>query len=283
MTTRLFLRLGVGALMVAAWAPEGIDAQEWRTMAVSRQAADESSLDVELRHAAGVLRLEPAGGRTLYSMELRYDEDSFEPVAEFDGRRLELGIEGTGRDLRINSDDNQARMDVALSRQVPLELSLAFGAGRAEVELGGLRLTDLEIETGASETLMEVSAPNRERLRHARIAVGAAQFTGRKLGNLNADRFEVEAGVGEVVLDLTGEWERDTSIEVQMGLGSLELRIPEGLGVKLVKQAFLTSLDAPGMDRRGDAWYSPDWATAERQVTVDVEAAFGSVKVVWLR
>ncbi len=278
------LRAITGAVLAVGvtWASP-LEAQEWRTTAVSRQLSDESRLDVELRHAAGVLRLEPASGRTLYSMELRYDEDAFEPVTDFDGRRLRLGIEGTGRDLRINSDDNQARMNVALSTQVPLDLSLEFGAGLAEVDVGGLRLTDLDVETGASETRMTVSRPNRERLRHARIAVGAAQFTGEGLGNLNADRFEIEAGVGEVILDLTGAWERDSDIEVRMGLGSLELRIPDGLGVKLVKQAFLTSLDAPEMDRKGDAWYSDDWATADRQVTVDVEAAFGTVKVVWLR
>ena len=151
------------------------------------------------------------------------------------------------------------------------------------MDLGGLRLTRLQIETGASETEMTVSRPNREVMESGRIAVGAAQFTARQLGNLNAERLEVQAGVGEVVLDLTGEWNSDGRITVEMGLGALELRVPEGLGIKLVKQSFLTSLDAPRMDREGDAWYSRDWESADRRVTIDVTAAFGSVKVVWLQ
>jgi hypothetical protein len=262
--------------------PAGVRAQEWRTMSVSRQLSGESSLEVELNHVAGVLHLEPSNGRVLYSMDLRYDERAFDPIAEFDGRRLHLGVEGRGRDLRIKSDGSDAEMRVALTRDVPMDLSLRFGAGRADVALGGLRLVGMEIETGASETEMTVSRPNREIMRSGRIAVGAAQFTALQLGNLNAERLEVEAGVGEVVLDLSGEWKRDGNIEVTMGLGSLELRVPEGLGLKLVKQAFLTSLDAPEMDRDGDVWYSRDWESAERRVTVEVAAAFGAVKVVWL-
>ena len=263
--------------------PAGVAGQEWRTMSVSRQLSGESSLEVDLTHAAGVLYLEPSGGRVLYSMDLRFDERAFDPVAEFDGRRLRLGIEGRGRDIRIKSDGSDAEMRVALTREIPMDLSLGFGAGRAHVDLGGLRLTRLQIETGASETEMTVSRPNREVMESGRIAVGAAQFTARQLGNLNAERLEVQAGVGEVVLDLTGEWNSDGRITVEMGLGALELRVPEGLGIKLVKQSFLTSLDAPRMDREGDAWYSRDWESADRRVTIDVTAAFGSVKVVWLQ
>jgi hypothetical protein len=103
------------------------------------------------------------------------------------------------------------------------------------------------------------------------------------LGNLNTDHIEVSAGVGSVTLELDGDWQRDATVEVHMGLGSLELRIPEGLGVRLVRETVLTSLDPEGLIKRGDAYYSPDWERAQRRVTVDVDAAFGSIKVVWLR
>jgi len=35
--------------------------------------------------------------------------------------------------------------------------------------------------------------------------------------------------------------------------------------------------------KRGDAYYSPDWEEADRKLTIDLDAAFGSVKVVWIR
>jgi hypothetical protein len=68
-----------------------------------------------------------------------------------------------------------------------------------------------------------------------------------------------------------------------MGLGRLELRIPEGLGIRLSKDSFLTSLDSEGLVKRGDSYYSVDWEEAEHQVTIELDAAFGSVDVVWVR
>ena len=89
--------------------------------------------------------------------------------------------------------------------------------------------------------------------------------------------------MGSVVLDFRGEWNRDANVSVDMGLGALELRFPEGLGVKLMKDTFLTSLDSEGLMKRGDAYYSMDWDNAPYRVTVTVDAAFGSIDVVWVR
>jgi len=104
----------------------------------------------------------------------------------------------------------------------------------------------------------------------------------RKLGNLNSERINVDAGVGNVVLGFRGDWQGDATVSVDMGLGALELRFPEGLGVRLVKDTFLTSLDSEGLMKRGDSYYSVDWEEAEHRVTVTVDAAFCSIDVVWV-
>ena len=93
----------------------------------------------------------------------------------------------------------------------------------------------------------------------------------------------MDAGVGDIDLDFTGEWRRDARISIDMGLGTLTLRFPKGLGVKLVKDTLLTPLDSEGLIKNGYAYYSLDYDEAECQVTVDVDAAFGSIHVVWVR
>ena len=67
------------------------------------------------------------------------------------------------------------------------------------------------------------------------------------------------------------------------GLGALELRIPEALGVRLEKDGFLVSLDSERLVKRGYAYYSLDWEDADRRVMIDLDPAFGSIKVVWVR
>jgi hypothetical protein len=249
---------------------------------MSRQISGDTELDVRVRFGAGRLRIGPGAPGSLYRMELRYDEDSFEPVASYEAGKLDLGVDGTKHNLRWRKEDAQ-EMELSLAREVPMTLDLDFGAVQAEVDLGGLQMTALELHTGASESRIDISEPNPVRMSHANMAVGAADFHVRNLGNLNAERITVDAGVGNVELDFRGEWRGDASVSVDMGLGALELRFPEGLGVKLMKDTFLTSLDSEGLVKRGDAYYSVDWNEADYRVTVTVDAAFGSIDVVWVR
>ncbi len=272
--------VAVAALLVL---PLSVDAQSWRTVTMSRQLSGEDDLRVSVSYGAGHFKVRPAAEGVLYRMQLRYDEEVMEPQAEFEGHRLHLGVESVGRGIRIGKKSSGGEMDLMLSREVPMDLDLEFGAVRAELDLGGMWLTGLDLSTGASESTVDISEPNPAEMRLATFEVGAADFTVRHLGNLNARRIEVDAGVGDIALWFNGDWQQDAAVSIDMGLGALELRFPEGLGVRFKKDSFLTSLDSEGLVKRGDAYYSLDWETADRKITVDLDAAFGSVRVVWVR
>jgi hypothetical protein len=260
-----------------------LEGQSWRTVTMSRQRTDDTPLDVTVGYHAGQLRIRPAGGGLLYRMHLRYDEAAARPVARYQGRSLRLGLEGMEGEGWRSAKREGGELSLELGRGLPMNLVLEFGAGRADLDLGGISLSGLKVKTGASESRLDVASPNPVAMRRATLEVGAAEFVGRNLGNLNADAIDVSAGVGAVTLEFTGEWQRHADVSVDMGLGSLELRFPEGLGVRLESNTFLASFDAEGMVKRGEAYYSPDWDRAAERVSVDIDAAFGSVTVVWLR
>ena len=257
--------------------------QSWRTVTMSRQLSGESDMKVRIRYGAGRLSINPGEPGSLYRMHLRYDEDTFEPVARYENDRLDLGVESIRNHIDWPRDRDSGEMALTLARNVPMDLDLEFGAVRAVLDLGGLQMTELNVSTGASESRISFSEPNPIRMRSAAFEAGAADFHVRDLGNLNAEEISVDAGVGNVVLAFTGHWQRDAEVAVDMGLGALELRFPEGLGVQVIKNTFLTSLDSEGLVKRGDSYYSVDWEEAERRVTVTVDAAFGSIDVVWVR
>lgn len=271
------------ALLLLGGAPPQAEAQSWRTVTMSRQRSGEEALDVRVSYGMGRLRLAPADDGLLYHMELRYDEETFEPRAEYRGRRLELGVEGVGRNIRLGRDRDRGELDLRLARNVAMDLDLEFGAVQAEIDLGGLTLTSLDLETGASESRIRISEPNPVLMRRATMEVGAADFEVRHLGNLNAARIDVSCGVGEVTLDFSGEWAQEAAVHMEMGLGAATLRFPEGLGVRLEKSGFLLSVDAQNMVKRGDAYYSLNWDEADRRITISVDGALGSVGVEWVR
>src|SRR5690606_9877859 len=195
-----------------------VAAQDWRTVTSTRQIGDENLLRVDVEYGAGRLVIGTAPNGTLYRSRLRYGRNLFEPRTSYRNGALRIGVE-TGRIRGRNIE--AGLLDLALTRDVPLELELRFGAADAELELGGLRIRSARISTGASRTELRVSAPNAETCRSLRLEVGAAKFTAIGLGNLNAERLTLEGGVGEVTLDFTGEWRADMTADISMGLGAL--------------------------------------------------------------
>jgi hypothetical protein len=259
-------------------------AQEWRSITSARQLQSRAPLDVQVRYGAGELRLEPVDARMLYRMEMRYDERHFTPITEYDADRntLRLGTEGSRQGRGRMNVREGGSATISLSREVPIDLQLQFGAGEAEIELGGMALRRLALSTGASETRVRFSSPNRIEADEIRIEAGAASLAVSDLANTRAGRFQFQGGVGSTTLDFGGEWTRSASASVQIGIGSVVLRVPRGVGVKVSRSSFLTSFDSEGLVKRGNDFFSPDWETATHQLDLSVNAAFGSIRIEWI-
>jgi hypothetical protein len=268
------------AFLLASPAP--ILAQDWTELTRSRRTSGESALGVQIKYGAGRFDVRAGDPGGLYRVFLRYDAERMEPAIEYSDGRLEVGIEGTTDRIQGRGESN-AELRVSLPRSVPTDLRLEFGAVRAQMDLGGIPLTGLRLSTGASESTIRVSEPNRASLERVRMEVGAAKFEARELGNLNASRVEVEAAVGDVSLDFSGEWRQDAHVSVKMGLGSLALNFPREVGVRVTKSGFLAPLNAPGLERRGNVWFSPGFEGSARKVTVEIEAALGNIDLSWGR
>lgn len=271
------------AATLAACHSHSADAQRMRSTTSARQLQDERRVSVQVEYGAGRLRVAPARGDLLYRMELRYDDEQFRPVTEYDraGGRLKLGVESREHRGRHRGGNDQ-HATIELTPRVPLGLSLAFGAGEAEVELGGLALEEVELQTGASHTVVSFTEPNRVAARQVKIEAGAAEVRVSGLGNTRAPRFEFSGGMGETTLDFGGAWTRSAQAEINMGVGSVRLRLPRALGVRVTRDSFLSSFDDGGLVKRGNAWYSRNYGQAQYRLDISIHAAVGSVEVDWI-
>jgi hypothetical protein len=279
-------RWGALALLAAALAGATPgSAQSLTTMKSARQLWDEKPVTVNVEYGAGTLTVLPASRSMLYEMELRYDPRQYTPVSDFDRdqRRLHLGIRSTEKGHNRIEGKEGSRASIALSREVPLDLTLQFGAGDADIDLGGMRLRKLDLSTGASETKLRFSAPNPISAEEVELRAGAAELTVSGLGNVRAEHLSFEGGVGSTTLDFSGEWNRSATATVQMGVGSVTLRLPRDLGVRINRSSsFLSSFDAPGLVKRDGSYFSSNWDSAAHRLTVDINAAFGSIDIEWI-
>ncbi|HVT37794.1 MAG TPA: LiaF domain-containing protein [Gemmatimonadaceae bacterium] len=271
----------VGAASVFALSASGALAQTWRTVDASRQLRDTTAISVRLEYAAGTLELRPTTGGSLYQMNVRYDAERSEPISRYDAsaRSLTLGVRSHG--LHLRSGSTQAgSMHAELSNKVPMDLSLELGAVEADIQLGGLRLTDLTVKTGAADVAVRFDQPNPDRLRSMTLEVGAASLKLVRAGNSGVERVNANVGVGALDLDLGGELTRDVDVLGSLAMGGFTLHVPREIGVSVDASTFLADFDKSGLVKRGDLWYTPGYEEARRHVRVRVKAFLGGFTVV---
>jgi hypothetical protein len=248
----------------------------------ARQLRDSGEHHVRVRYGAGRIDIAATSSPVLYAMTLRYDESSATPLHSYDpvARVLTVGVEGqSDRFSRNVGEKSKGEMRLSLSRSVPLDLSLALGATKATLDLGGLDLTALQFESGASETVVDFSSPNQGRMRTLDVDVGAASFEARNLANANVAKVRVHGGVGGVELDFGGQWQQDMDVNVDLALGKLTLHVPRDVGVRVEIEKFLASFDEQGLEKRGGAYYSDNWDRAKYHLRLRAQTTFGGIEL----
>jgi len=277
------MRVPVAALwLVLALVARPAAAQSWRTVESSRQLHDSAQHRIRVHYAAGRFDVSGTSAPVLYTMTLRYDEARVKPLHRYDANAhlLELGTEGESKRYSRGSDDQgKGEMRLTLSRSIPLDLEMELGATKAMLDLGGLDLQRVKLESGASETVLDFSSPNTTKMDVLDVDVGAATFEARNLGNANAAAIRVHGGVGSVDLDLGGQWAQDATVDVELALGKLTLHVPRDIGVRLEVEKFLASFDQQGLQKRGDAYYSENWDKARYRVRVRATTTFGGIEL----
>lgn len=272
------------AAAIAALGAATANAQEWRTVRSSRQLRDTSEHEVRVRYGAGRLSIVPASTPVLYALEMTYDEGSTAPRVDYDAasRVLRMGVEM--EQVRLHNpgaDDNLSELLLQLSPKVPVSLDIEAGATRTALELGGLAVRSLSLSSGASETTVSFEAPNPTRMRRLEVRVGAAGLTIDGLGNATVRDVRVSGGVGNVTLDLSGEWrEPEMELDLQLALGGARVAVPEDVGIRVEMSRFLAGFAHPGLVRRGGAFYSENWESATRRLRVRAETALGGLTIV---
>jgi hypothetical protein len=266
-------------------------AQDWQTVTTSRQLHGEEEFTASVKFLSGTLRVFPADNRTLYKAQMRYDAEQFQPINRFStgSSRLAVGLEADDYKGDLDLDEHSPQfLDLELPLAIPTDLRLEFGVVSADIELGGVAISRVSVQTGASETSMRFSTANNTDCSLIDVKAVGARLELEGLGNSRCQRVEVAGGAGDITLDFTGSWLEGAhmQVEAKIGLGQLTLVIPQDLGVLVDLDRFLVSFDKAGFIQRGSdrsQWYSPNFGDASAQIEISIDAAIGDVDVVWVK
>jgi len=273
----------VALALVLVVAP--VSAQQIRNFEYARPLGAERRLHAVIEFAAGRLVVRPAARERLYGLSLEYDADRFRPIGRYDAKagEVHLGVAGTGsggiRVDRRRALPQEARIELAAG--VDLSLDASIGAAESTLDLGGLRLSGIELKTGASRTTINFATPTTGSCRTASITSGAGELAVTNAGNSGCRSWRFDGGIGEVKLDLGGAWPADARVTLNMALGGVTLSAPRDLGLRVRVSGFLADFDAEGFDKDGKTYTSTNYRSAKRHIDVEVSSALGGVTVVW--
>jgi hypothetical protein len=271
----------LGYVVASTLAAAPLGAQSWRSLEVARQLSDSAPTKVQVVYGTGMFGLRGATRPLLYHMQLRYDATRTQPTHTFDAatRRLQLGVQKSDVRFTGRNDSESGQLQLELSRATPLDVMLDLGAVEADLDLTGLKLSRLRVESGASDGKLRFDSLNTNPMSLLQVSLGAASFEGERLANANAREIRVDAGVGNVELDLGGQWTHDIDLNVDVTLGIVTIHVPSDVGVRVSLRKTLASFDHQGLTERDGAWVSANWESAPHKLRISAEMVFGKLTI----
>lgn len=187
-----------------------------------------------------------------------------------------------------------------------LEVVVNFGAGKMEVTGGANEWVNgnavYEPEKMKPEVVydrvgntgkVEISQPNNLKIGKQKnewylqvneevpvdlvINAGASK-TDLNLNGIQLKGLEVNAGVGEVNVDLGGDWKNSFSGQISSGIGKMTVILPEETGVRIKASKGIGSANFEGFISRGDGIYENEaFENAKVKIDLKVDLGIGEV------
>jgi hypothetical protein len=204
-----------------------------QTESRSVKLGDAKSVQVEVKMGAGDLKL-GGGAKELLDADFTYPAPRWKPETEYSvrGARGTLEIrqpEGSGGPHR----GGQYSWDLRLNNKIPLEMRVELGAGKADLSLGTLSLSKLE----------------------------------------------VNMGVGETVVDLTGDWKNDFQGKIHGGVGQATVKLPRDVGVRVRARGGIGEIRAGELKKDGDIYTNDAYGKSPVTLQVEVEGGIGQINL----
>ncbi len=255
---------------------------ELRDEQVSVPLPEASSVQAEVIFGAGELTLEAGSTDTLLDAHFIYNIEGWKPTVSYEDGLLKVQQGGDEKTWGVpagNLEEVRNEWELRLSPAVPLDMRVRAGAGKGTLDFSGLALTALQADMGAGDFTLRFDQPNAARMERLTINAGASRLLVSDIGNAGPRSVRVQGGVGDMTLGFGGTWPTSTDVEINAGVGTLTLRLPQDVGVRVALKGAATDIEAPGFTRQGDAYVNAAFGQSETELRIEIRLGVGEVRL----
>jgi hypothetical protein len=245
-----------------------------------------TELDADLDLSLGRVVTAHAEEGYLFQAEVSLPEGRLRP-------RFEASRRGGAAAVSLSLDDaavspsavrrGDALWRLYLPRRTPTALDLRLGAAEADLDLTGVPLRQLRLESGLARANLRFRRPNPVEMERLDVVAGLSSFDARGLGNARFERFHFDGGAGQFRLDFTGHPLRPGARAlVEVGVGALTVVLPAGAPVALrAPSSPFVNVEVPrSFVGQGEGrWLSREGVGHADPFRLDVDAGPGRVVV----
>lgn len=189
---------------------------------------DAQKLDVEINLGVGEMTVSK-GAKEWLEGNAQYNINKLAPEVKYKlrGNTGEIEIDHKGSS-KVKIGNTKNLWDVQLNEDIPMDLSIETGASKAMLDLRGLKLENLDIETG----------------------------------------------VGDLNVDLGGDWKKSFKTNIETGVGQTTVILPSEVGVKITTEKGIGSMNLEGFIAKGKGVFVNE-AYEKADIVLEVNSELG--------
>lgn len=203
--------------------------------------SDPLRLSIEM--GAGTLDLS-GGSSKLVTGTIDYNVSDWQPRVTRSGNNLDI-VQTRTSNLGKPNKTIINKWNLALGNY-PLDIDIQAGAYEGKLELGGVPITQLKIQDGASKATINFEDANPIRMSTFTYKTGASSINLLGLGNANFEDMIFEGGTGNYELDFSGTLQADSTVRITAGLSNMRITVPQGVPCKVTVTGGLSNISPRG-------------------------------------
>ncbi|MFC0522804.1 toast rack family protein [Pontibacillus salicampi] len=226
----MLLTILAGAFLVLAGCEiSAIQGSEVFNETVQVEKDDAEELDVALTLGAGELQLE-GGSSEWLTGDIRYKPKRLKPEITYT-RSGETGIITLNQKKKVDISEMDNEWDIQLTNKVPIDLTVHAGASSSVLNLAGMHL----------------------------------------------EKVNIESGVGELTVDMSGDWKQSFAVNLDAGVGDTTIIVPNETGVIIEAEMGLGETSFKDFISKGDGIYvNKAYTTADTIITIHTNMGIGA-------
>ena len=190
-------------------------------------------------------------------------------------------------DLNLGKQNNDYgnKAEILLPTSIPINFNLDYSLSTIEMDLDKIEVSSFNFDLGLGSAILDFGNKLQSDCNYITVDVGMGSATIKNIGNLECDETKIECGMGSMLLDFSGEIYKNRDYDISVGMGSVEIQIPNDVNVLFkTDQSLLSNLELENMDLIKTNVYRNEKFDKDKPTLIfNCSIGLGSITLNWIK